>query len=127
MTSWASAFEHVTSGFAMEKSTTICETKLCKNARIPALGYGAFSILLHLLQPHSLAQVSEHFCTIFSRKLLLISPLQSRMSHARMQRPMTSFSPDPMRAFFIHAHRQCGPCSLDGGTALVFPRLISHF
>ena len=41
MTSWASASEHVTSGFAMEKSTTICEKNLCKNARIPALGYGA--------------------------------------------------------------------------------------
>ena len=41
MTSWASVLEHVTSGFAMEKSTKICEKKLCKNARIPALGYGA--------------------------------------------------------------------------------------
>ena len=41
MTSWESALEHMTSGFAMEKSTKLCETKLCKNARIPALGYGA--------------------------------------------------------------------------------------
>ena len=41
MTSWASALEHVISGFAMEKSTKICEKKLCTNARIPALGYGA--------------------------------------------------------------------------------------
>ena len=37
----SSALEHVISGFAMEKSTKICEKKLCKNARIPALGYGA--------------------------------------------------------------------------------------
>ena len=41
MTSWASALERVISGFAMEKSTKICEKKLCKNARIPVLGYGA--------------------------------------------------------------------------------------
>ena len=39
--SWASALEQVTSSFAMEKSTKICEKTLCKNARIPALGYGA--------------------------------------------------------------------------------------
>ena len=98
MTSWASALEHVTSGFAMEKSTKICEKKLCKNARIPALGYGAFFSFFFILKS-PIAQVSEHFCTIFSRKFLLISPLQSRMSHAPMQRPMTSSSHDPMRAF----------------------------
>ena len=99
MTSWASVLEHVTSGFAMEKSRKICEKKLCKNARIPALGYGALEGKEECPKPHSLAQVSEHFCTIFSRKFFLISPLQSRMSHAPIQRPMTSFSHDPMRAF----------------------------
>ena len=99
MTSWASALEHVTSGFAMEKSTKICEKQLCKNARIPALGYGAVEDEDECLKPHSLAQVSEHFCTIFSRKFLLISPLQSRMSRAPMQRPMTSSSHDPVQAF----------------------------
>ena len=99
MTSWASALEHVTSGFAMEKSTHICEKKLCTNARIPALGYGALDDEKERKKPHSLAQVSEHLCTIFSRKFVLISPLQSRMSRAPMQRPMTSSSHDPMRAF----------------------------
>ena len=61
--------------------------------------WGFFLFLFHPQEPHSLAQVSEHFCTIVSRKFLLISPLQSRMSRAPMQRPMTSSSHDPMRAF----------------------------
>ena len=99
MTSWASALEHVTSGFAMENSTKSCEKKLCKNAQIPELGYGALEDEEEYPKPHSLVLVSEHFCTMFSRKFLLICPLQSRMSHAPMQRPMTSSSHDPMRAF----------------------------
>ena len=37
----ASAMEHVTFGLALCKSTKLARKKCAKNARIPALGYGA--------------------------------------------------------------------------------------
>ena len=39
--SWASAMEHVTFGLALCTSKKIARNKCAKNARIPALGYGA--------------------------------------------------------------------------------------
>ena len=41
VTSWASAMEHVTFGLALCKSKKIARQNCAKNARIPALGYGA--------------------------------------------------------------------------------------
>ena len=41
MTLWASAMEHVTFGLALCKSKKIARKNCAKNARIPALGYGA--------------------------------------------------------------------------------------
>ena len=41
MKSWASAMEHVTFGLALCKSKKIARQNCAKNARIPALGYGA--------------------------------------------------------------------------------------
>ena len=37
---------------------------------------GLLDIFLHLLQPHSLVQVSKHFCTTVSLKFESICPLQ---------------------------------------------------
>ena len=39
--SWASAVEHVTFSLALCKSKKIARKNCAKNARIPALGYGA--------------------------------------------------------------------------------------
>ena len=55
VTSWASVMEHVTFSLTFAKSTK------------SLFGLRLFSFLFHLLKPHSLAQVSEHFCTFFSR------------------------------------------------------------
>ena len=41
MISWASVMKHVTFGLALCKSRKITRKNSAKNARIPALGYGA--------------------------------------------------------------------------------------
>ena len=41
MTSFASVMEHISFGLALCKSTKIARNICARNARIPALGYGA--------------------------------------------------------------------------------------
>ena len=44
MTSLASVMEHITFGLALCKSKKIARNICARNARIPALGYGAFRL-----------------------------------------------------------------------------------
>ena len=72
VTSRTSAKEHVTISLALIKSKNTVKKECAKNAQIPVLGYGALQ-LSSLLMHHTLAQVPEHFSTIFSCNVALFA------------------------------------------------------